>query len=256
MNLLAKLGRLKTVAILTMVSAFTSTLVTAALVLGLNANGFNINLNIALQLAAVVPLVVAPLASWYLIGLMLRVYQMEEEMRQLASYDSLTGLLSRHAFFSNANNYVSLAKREHSIFSVLIVDLDFFKSINDQYGHPAGDAVLKLFASVTDSVSRQSDIVGRLGGEEFALLLPSSNADEAWEFSQRLHEAIHKTVLKYKDAIIKYTVSIGLTSFDPDSDDDIDTLLARADSALYQAKGSGRNQTAIFSEETSNCLAS
>lgn len=239
-----------------MVCALVSTLVTAMLVLALNANGFNLNFIIALQIAAVVPFVVAPLASWYLIGLMLRIYRMEKEMRKLASYDSLTGLLSRHAFFSNANNYVSLARREHSIFSVLIVDLDYFKSINDQYGHPAGDAVLRLFATVTDSVSRQSDIVGRLGGEEFALLLPSTTAEEAVEFSQRLHEAINKAVLKYKDAMIKYTASIGLTSFDPHSDDDLDTLLARADSALYQAKRNGRNQTAVFSEEASNCLAS
>jgi diguanylate cyclase (GGDEF)-like protein len=226
------------------------------LVLALNANGFNLNFIIALQIAAVVPFVVAPLASWYLIGLMLRIYRMEKEMRKLASYDSLTGLLSRHAFFSSASNYVSLAKREHSVFSVLIVDLDYFKSINDLYGHPAGDAVLKLFGTVTDSVSRQSDIVGRLGGEEFALLLPSTTAEEAVEFAQRLHEAINKAVLKYKDAMIKYTASIGLTSFDPHSDDDLDTLLARADSALYQAKRNGRNQTAIFSEEVSNCLAS
>ena len=241
-----------------MVCALVSTLVTAILVLALNANGFNLNFIIALQIAAVVPFVVAPLASWYLIGLMLRIYRMEQEMRKLASYDSLTGLLSRHAFFSRANNYVALAKREHSTFSVLIVDLDYFKSINDQYGHPAGDAVLRLFATVINSVSRQSDIVGRLVSPLFALasLLPSTNAEEALEFSQRLHEAINKAVLKYKDSMIKYTASIGLTSFDPHSDDDLDTLLARADSALYQAKGNGRNQTAIFSDEESDCLAS
>jgi len=241
--------------VITAISALTSVFVTGLLVSGLNAYGFDINFIIALQLAAVVSFVVAPIASWYLVGLMLRIYRLEEEMRNLASYDSLTGLLSRHAFFSSASNYIALAKREHSIFSMLIVDLDYFKSINDQYGHPAGDAVLKLFAEVTNSVSRQSDIVGRLGGEEFALLLPGTSSDEAMEFSTRLHDAIHKAVLKYREAMIKYTVSIGLTSYDSDSDDNIDTLLARADSALYQAKRNGRNQTAIFVDEATNHLA-
>jgi diguanylate cyclase (GGDEF)-like protein len=178
------------------------------------------------------------------------VHRDEQKMRSLASYDSLTGLLSRHAFFDNTNNYVSLAKREKNPFSVLIIDLDHFKNINDRYGHPAGDAVLRLFADVVNSVARRSDIIGRLGGEEFAMVLPSTSASEAVEFSERLHEAINKAVLKYNGSAIKYTVSIGLAEFTSESVHSVDDLLAQADVALYQAKQAGRNRTATYRPES------
>ena len=248
-KLLAKIGRFNTVSIITLVAAVASVTVTAIAVSILDNSGSNLEFETALLFAASVPLVVTPPISWYLVSLMLRIYDSEKEMRRLASYDSLTGLLSRHAFFDNANNYTSLANREGTVFSVMIIDLDKFKSINDKYGHPAGDAVLRLFADVVNSVARRSDITGRLGGEEFALLLPSTSTVEAIEFSGRLHNAINKAVLKYDDKMISYTASIGLTSFEPDSGDKIDDLLARADLALYQAKRAGRNQTAAFNPE-------
>ena len=128
----------------------------------------------------------------------------------------------------------------------MIIDLDHFKKINDSHGHPAGDAVLKLFANVVNSVARRSDIVGRLGGEEFALVLPSTSATEALEFSERLHVAIKKAVLKYKGSAIRYTVSIGLAEYTSDCRYSVDDLLAQADVALYQAKQAGRNRTKTY----------
>ena len=255
-KLLVKMGRFYTVAVITLIAAAASLVVTAAAVGTLNYYGFDIRLSIALAFAAGVPLVVAPPISWVVVGLTLRIYSIEEEMRQLASYDSLTGLLSRHAFFETAGSYVSLANRDRSVFSVMIIDLDHFKSINDQYGHPAGDAVLKLFANVLNSVARRSDIAGRLGGEEFAVLLPSTGATEAIEFSERLHGAIDKAVLNHRNALIHYTASIGLASSTADVDGDIDELLARADLALYQAKRNGRNQTALFNPDSDQAVAS
>jgi diguanylate cyclase (GGDEF)-like protein len=252
---LVKIGRLNTVIIISLIAASASLGTTMVAVTLLNNQGFGLNTEIAAILSAAIALVVAPPIVWFLVDLLLRVHRVEQEMRNLASYDSLTGLLSRHAFFDNANNYVSLAKREHRPFSVMIIDLDHFKLINDRYGHPAGDAVLKLFADVTNSVARRSDIVGRMGGEEFAIVLPSTTAVEALEFSQRLHTAINKAVLTFKDKAIKYTASIGLTEFDSDSEDNIDDLLARADLALYQAKHSGRNQTAIFNPRLTQAAA-
>lgn len=243
---IAKIGRLNTVAIITLAASAISFVLTTFAVTWLNAFGLGLNLTVAATLASAIPLIVAPLLSWYLVGLLLKIYRIEEEMRSLASFDSLTGLLSRHAFFDRANTYVSLARRDQTLFSVLLVDLDHFKSINDRYGHAAGDAVLKLFADVVGSVARRSDIVGRLGGEEFALVLPSTGAAEALEFCTRLHDAVNKAVLKYRDDLIEYTVSIGLASSDTAPDDNIDALLARADAALYRAKRAGRNQTALF----------
>lgn len=254
-KLLAKIGRLSTVIIITLIAVVASLAATMAAVTLLNNQGYGLHTEIAAFLAAGIPLLVAPPIAWYLVDLLLRVHRVEQEMRALASYDSLTGLPSRHAFFDNANNYVSLAQREQKTFSVMIIDLDHFKSINDRYGHPAGDAVLKLFADVVNSVARRSDIMGRLGGEEFAIVLPSTNTSEALEFSERLHHAINQAVLKYNGNAIRYTVSIGLSEFDTDSADCIDDLLARADLALYQAKQSGRNQTATFNPQLTQAAA-
>ena len=254
-KLLAKLGRFKTVIAITLIATLLSILCTAIGVAWFNAYGYEIEFSLALGFTTFVPLIVAPLTSWQLIGTLLKIYRIEEEMRELASHDSLTGLLSRHAFFENANSYALLAKRDQSPFSVALVDLDYFKSINDQFGHPAGDAVLKLFADVVNSVSRRSDIIGRLGGEEFALVLPGTNAAEACEFAMRLQHAIGKAVLKYKDDIIQYTASIGLASCVPDSDESIDSLLANADQALYQAKAAGRNRTVVHGNQDEQIIA-
>jgi diguanylate cyclase (GGDEF)-like protein len=238
------------------VAAVGSLAVTLLVVGLLNQRGFGLQTGIAACLAVGVALAVTLPLAWYLIDLLLRVHRDEQEMRSLASYDSLTGLLSRHAFFDNANNYVSLAKREKKTFSVVIIDLDHFKQINDRYGHPAGDAVLKLFADVVNSVARRSDIIGRLGGEEFGMVLPSTASSEALEFSERLHQAIDKAVLKFNGSAIRYSVSIGLAEFDNGAEISIDDLLARADQALYRAKQAGRNQTAIFDPQLNHAAAS
>ena len=254
-KLLAKIGRLNTVIVITLIAVVASLAATMATVTLLNNQGYALHSEIAAILAACIPLLIAPPIAWFLVGLLLRIHEVEQEMRSLASYDSLTGLPSRHAFFDNANNYVSLARREQIIFCVMIIDLDHFKSINDRYGHPAGDAVLRGVADVVNSVARSSDIMGRLGGEEFALVLPSTNTLKALEFSERLHHAINQAVLKYKGSAIRYTASIGLSEFDTDSGDSLDDLLARADLALYQAKQSGRNQTATFNPQLTQAAA-
>jgi diguanylate cyclase (GGDEF)-like protein len=254
-NLLAKIGRVNTVIIVTLIAVLAALGATLLAVSLLNQQGYGLHTGIAAILAGCIALLVALPIAWFLVDLLLRVYSDEQEMRNLASYDSLTGLLSRHAFFDNANNYVSLARREHKPFVVMIIDLDHFKLINDRYGHPAGDAVLKLFANVTNSVARRSDIVGRLGGEEFAIVLPSTSTAKALEFAERLHAAINKAVLKFNDSAIKYTASIGLAEFDRESADNIDELLARADLALYEAKQSGGNRTATFNPQFTQAAA-
>ena len=249
-KLLTDIGRFNTVVIITIVAALAAITVTVSAVTLLNFYGFDIRLGFALGFAAGVPLIVTPPIAWVLIGLLLKIAQQEEEMRNLASYDSLTGLLSRHAFFESANSHISLANRNKSLFVVMLIDLDHFKSINDQYGHPAGDAVLKLFADVVNSVARRSDIVGRLGGEEFAMILPTTSTEEALEFSARLHKSVNQAVLKYGDALINYTVSIGLAASSTARVNNLDNLLTRADLALYQAKRNGRNQTLVFTENS------
>jgi diguanylate cyclase (GGDEF)-like protein len=245
-KLLANIGRFNTVVIITIIAAAASMAVTGIVIIFLNSHGSDIGLKPAMVFAALIPMVVAPPICWYLVNLIWRMFQAEEKLRNPASNDALTGLLSRHAFFSSANNYVSLATREQTIFSVMIIDLDHFKLIKDKQGQSAGDAVLKHFASILNSEARGSDITGRLGGEEFAAVLPSTTTREAIEFSDRLHQALNKAILKHNDDVINYTASIGLTSFAPNSSVSIDELLARADLALYQAKREGHNQTSTF----------
>lgn len=247
-RLLADLGRFNTAAIITIAAVAASVVVTSSALALLGMAGLKTPAGIALVFAAGVPLVVTPPLAWLLVGLLLQSYRQEIEMRERASYDSLTGLLNRHAFFESSNCHLSLADRNGSTFVVLLIDLDHFKSINDRYGHPAGDAVLKLFADVLNSVARRSDIAGRLGGEEFAMLLPDTDTDEALEFSGRLHRAIAQAVLKYGDYAIQYTASIGLVCSATGPAEDLDGLLARADLALYAAKHNGRNQTRVFDE--------
>ncbi|MGD2172214.1 MAG: GGDEF domain-containing protein [Gammaproteobacteria bacterium] len=251
---LADLGKFNSVAIIAIVAASASVVVTASALALLGLAGIEAPTGVALAFSAGVPLVVSPPIAWLLVGLLLQSFRQQESLRKLASTDSLTGLLSRHAFIEAANNHISLADRNGSTFVVLLVDLDHFKSINDRYGHPAGDAVLKLFADVLNSVARRSDIAGRLGGEEFALLLPETGTDEALEFAGRLHRAIGQAVLKYGDGAIHYTASMGLACSASSQEKDLDSLLARADMALYAAKHGGRNQTRVF-DETRNQAA-
>jgi diguanylate cyclase (GGDEF)-like protein len=245
-NHLAKLGRFNSVVMITFIAAAASIAVTVTAVTTLNGYGYDIEFKPSIIFAALVPLTVMPPICWFLVSLILRMFQAEEVLRNPTSNDPLTGLLSRHAFFSSAKNYASLATREQTVFSVMIIDLDHFQVINDKHGQAAGDAVLKDFARVVNGVARGSDITGRLGGEEFAMVLPRTTTREAIEFSSRLQQAINKTVLKHDDGIIKYSASIGLTSFEPGTSVSIDELLARADLALYQAKREGHNQTSTF----------
>ena len=174
--------------------------------------------------------------------------QLEVEMRKTATFDLLTGLLSRHAFMEQGNYAFHLAKRESFGLAVLMVDLDHFNSINDEFGHASGDRVLEAFGKIVVQIARRSDLAGRLGGEEFAFLLPNTSAKQAWDISERLHETIKKTVIVYDGSAICFTVSIGIAATPKDRVENIEKLLSMADKAMYQAKENGRNQSAIYKE--------
>jgi len=244
-KLIHKLGRLNTVIIITLLSVFISLAITFAVIYLVKPD---INMTVTLVLSSVIPLLVAPLCSWPTMGLLFKIHRLEQEMRLLATYDFLTGLLNRRAFFHDAENYISLSKREKMTFSVLGIDLDKFKSINDKYGHPAGDEVLKAFAELIRTNFRKSDLLGRIGGEEFSIMLPNTTQSGAYEICKQLHNAIRECTVLYNDTPIKFTVSIGLVTYSPVSSTNIETILQQADEALYQAKEKGRNCTVIFGD--------
>ena len=170
-------------------------------------------------------------------------HQLLEIKRQLeiqAQTDELTKLPNRRHFFSQLESEISRAKRYKTPLSIAYLDLDNFKTINDSYGHEAGDAVLCAVSDALNNKLRSEDSIGRMGGEEFCICLPGATADKSIEPCERYRSLISALVVVCRKENLKVTASFGLTTFDPQTDDS-SSLLARADEALYRAKKDGRN---------------
>ncbi|WP_374242151.1 diguanylate cyclase [Zoogloea sp.] len=167
---------------------------------------------------------------------------LEEELRRQAHVDYLTGIYNRRHFMERAEQELSRAHRYAKPLSMLMLDIDHFKQINDRHGHKVGDTVLKAVADLSQATFRDVDIVGRLGGEEFAALLPETDQPAALEAAERLRATIANARIPLPGAPpVSFSVSIGVSSMDS-PEDNIDALLQRADKALYKAKDSGRNR--------------
>lgn len=173
--------------------------------------------------------------------------KLEDDLRSLAETDELTGLRNRRSFMSSARVEFERFDRYNSPLSIVMIDIDHFKSVNDRYGHAAGDIVLKRFADICREQFRGVDIVGRLGGEEFAVLLPVTLADEAVQVAQRLRSACKRTYIYVGDDKLMITASLGVACAEKDSD--VQSLLSRADKALYQAKSAGRDRVEFAEDE-------
>jgi two-component system chemotaxis response regulator CheY len=164
-----------------------------------------------------------------------------DELSRVVSTDALTGLSSRRHWFDVASREFIRSRRYRRPLGLLVADLDYFKRVNDTYGHEAGDAVLKEFADVLQRHCRQSDTAGRLGGEEFALLLPEGGIPAAREVARRVVEHWRTIAVTVAGGTISCTCSIGVAEALPD-DETIEAVLARADQALYTAKRDGRDR--------------
>ncbi len=199
--------------------------------------------------AFILPLIIAPVISWYLVGLLLRLESLEMEMSKIAAFDHLTGLLNRRAFMHSGEALHRLSQRNGKHYCMLAVDLDHFKQINDQYGHAGGDEALRCFGQIARDLSRSSDLIGRLGGEEFAFLLPGTELSQAMDFAERLREEIREGAIQYQGRAITYTLSIGIASPVQKPGATLEDVLLSADHALYAAKRAGRNRVLIFKPE-------
>lgn len=155
----------------------------------------------------------------------------------LAMTDALTGVRSRRAVVDAANDLLERSRRSERPFVLMMLDLDYFKSINDKFGHQIGDRVLQAFCRRMDAALRRADVLGRLGGEEFAILLPETGTEHATQLADRLLKAAAVS----DSQLPATTVSIGISEWRPD-DASVDEILGRADRALYAAKAAGRNQ--------------
>jgi len=165
----------------------------------------------------------------------------EIELRQQAATDVLTGLLSRREFKDRAGRAIMLGLRHNYPVSCAVIDVDHFKQINDTHGHPVGDKVLQQIAGACQTELRFTDILGRLGGEEFAAILPHTTPAQAVDVAEKLRKAIKRAQIQSDNVVIKVTASIGIAALGTGAGD-LDTLLAEADKALYEAKDQGRDR--------------
>ncbi len=178
-----------------------------------------------------------------------------ENLRGDARTDHKTQLLNSRGWHEQAGREIARARRQRTTLSVAVLDLDYFKHVNDTWGHPAGDAVLRAVGAVLRETTRQGDVVGRFGGEEFVLLLPDTDAEQAAMVAERVRLGVADMIVAATDKrgqpvlIAERTTSIGVAA-GPGSTAELDTLLRRADAAVYEAKHAGRNRVRMADPAT------
>lgn len=172
----------------------------------------------------------------------------EEALQKLAITDPLTSVYNRRYFFDITRREIARARRHNLDLSLAMIDLDHFKEINDRYGHITGDQVLKSMAEAFSNNVRQSDVVGRYGGDEFIILMPECNQDEAHKTAERLRKKVIAQVRKIRRFQPPPTASIGLLTISPQAGLSAEEAIQRADQALYQAKAAGRNRVMAWRE--------
>ena len=176
----------------------------------------------------------------------------DERNRTLATRDELTGLFNRRAILESLAHHLTLAKRGLQPLSLLMVDIDFFKRVNDTYGHPSGDKVLSTMAALLSQHVREQDLVGRVGGEEFLIVLPNTPLEGAIRLAETLRMQVANTEFHCVDGLaIHITASFGACGLDMDKPQDGSELVNQADQALYKAKHSGRNRVDRYEPEGS-----
>ena len=176
-------------------------------------------------------------------------YRMIQELTRMARIDDLTGLRNRSTFFSDAALFYNLAdRREENMGSALMMDIDFFKSVNDTYGHDVGDLVLAYIGELIRSRFRQTDICGRYGGEELCVWMPATVIEGAYLVAEEMRAAVEAKQFTCGGTTFNVTISIGISCMRDTKARDFDDLIKQADQALYLAKNTGRNRTCIYKE--------
>ena len=179
------------------------------------------------------------------IGLALRNALTFKEVKLRADRDGLTRIYNRQSFDERLVYEIKRRARYRHDLSLLMVDLDHFKSVNDTYGHKAGDMVLRKVGEILTSVFRTTDLCARYGGEEFVVLLPHTSEEAAWKLAERVRTAIEGCSFHFDGKDFAITASIGVASVEGSSLTTDDDLVIKADKALYQAKNNGRNMVVV-----------
>ena len=176
-----------------------------------------------------------------------RIIELEQRILKLATTDSLTGVLNRRAFFERMEQEINRSFRENTSLSLILTDIDYFKKVNDRYGHQVGDVVLQRLTEQVLNSSRPYDIVGRYGGEEFVICLPGAGISQSMSVAERMCSKVEEMKIMLPDGSqsIQLTASFGATSLLMGSKEKADSLVKRADNALYKAKNEGRNRVCM-----------
>lgn len=207
--------------------------------------GIPLNLPVGLVISVIITLIITPLMSFYMVRLFLKVDRLEEEMRVLACYDSLTGLYNKREFLERADYFHKIASREKLPYSLIIADLDNFKKVNDHFGHLTGDQTLETLGLAIQESLRESDLACRFGGDEFLFFLPNTNSEQATHFTDRLRLILEEAI-ECSSLEIELTASMGIASYPEFQTESIEEFIAAADIAMYNAKNSGGNQSKIY----------
>jgi diguanylate cyclase (GGDEF)-like protein len=179
--------------------------------------------------------------------------QLFEQMERMATTDGLTGLFNHRTFQAKADEALAQARRYSRKCSLILTDIDHFKSVNDTYGHPMGDLVLRGVAKIIKDKARDTDVVARYGGEEFAVVMPETDARGAQVIAERIREAVKAQVFQTEMGPLKVTLSLGVATC-PDHGTEKQALVDLADQCLYTAKRRGRNQTVTVAHMNSKKL--
>lgn len=196
----------------------------------------------ALLFAAIVPFLISVPITAYMTRQSLYLYLAQQQLQHLADTDPLTGLPNRRSFFRTAETLLASAARQGQPCTLLVIDADYFKNLNDSYGHAVGDRALVKIAEVLREKFRDNDLLCRVGGEEFAVMLTGIDAQTALPMAERVVNAVADSPLTEDKAIIEYSVSCGIA--DTSSSYVLPELFKNADDAMYQAKAQGRNRVA------------
>jgi len=176
-----------------------------------------------------------------------------EKTAQSSQIDSLTDLYNRRFFDDELSKEIARANRHNTLLSILFLDIDDFKKINDTFGHLAGDRVLQAVADIMSKKKRLEDVAARYGGEEFVIISPETNKANSLILAERIRRSVEQIQLNYEGNTIQLTISGGLASYPVDATDGL-TLIKFADNALYRAKASGKNNISLFSEDKRHYL--
>lgn len=197
--------------------------------------------NMLLIVLVLVPLIHS-IIFFILASYRIKFKKVNDQLIDLVEHDSLTGIYNRRYFDRSIEKYVAAFASKRNPFQLIMFDIDHFKKINDTYGHPCGDYVLKELTRVFTNEVRSMDVCTRIGGEEFAILLPNTNAEEGAIIAHRIRKSIEELQLVYNNTIIPVTISIGVATYCGGA---LNDLIDKADTALYKAKNNGRNQVII-----------